>query len=169
MPPQEPTSLVELAKMADVPPVILQELQKLYPDSQVICVGDMPPDSLPAGVTAMLEEIEKKHARSLVEGRCLDCDKQMPNYPTTADAMDTFKPETGWTWFENNGTICAWQCPDCDAKDKEETVDLGGDDDDDVDPEDTALWIPAYERQTEEEEDVVQGCTNRQDEATGTA
>jgi hypothetical protein len=126
----------------------------------------MPPDALPEGVAEMLQRIEERHARSLVEGRCLDCDKQMPNYPTTAAGMETFQPEKGWTWFENNGEICAWQCPDCDAKDEAETVDLGGDDEDD-DPDDTALWIPAHERQTEEDKDVVQGCTDRPDEAAG--
>jgi hypothetical protein len=151
--PNDDLMLMQLAKMDNVPPGVLEELQKRHPRSQVICVGDVPPESLPADVTTILKEIEKKHARSLVEGRCLDCDKQMPNYPTTADAMDTFKPETGWTWFENNGTICAWQCPDCDVQDKEETVDL---DDDDVDPEDTDLWIPAHECQTEKEKDITQ-------------
>lgn len=143
--PNDDLSVVKLAKMAEMPPEILEELQKRHPGMQVICVGDMPQSALPPEISDMVLNVEKMHARSLGEGRCIDCDKQMSNYPTTAEAMEIFQPEKGWTWFENDGVIAAWQCPDCD--DQESTVVLGVDEDDDADPEDTALWTPAHERQ----------------------
>jgi hypothetical protein len=153
MPPSDdltpvPIPLVPLAKAENLPPVILEEFQKRFPGMQIICAGDVPLDSLPPGMEQMLAQIEAKHERSLCEGRCLDCDKQMANYPTKPEEMDTFKPEENWTWFTgNDGEVVAWQCPDCDAKEKAESVVLDSDDDDD--PEDTDLWTPAHERPSE--------------------
>lgn len=137
LPNDEP--LMPLAKAEALPPELLAAMQEKFPGMQIICAGDVPNMALPPGLIADLEELERQHARSLGEGRCLDCDCQMPDYPATGEAMETFKPAEGWTWFTNTATgdIVAWQCPDCDARDQQE--------DEDGDPDDTELYIPGPE------------------------
>ena len=67
-----------------------------------------------------MEELNKQHMESLVNGTCIDCQAQMPNYPPEEKG---WQPAEGWTWFsQGSGSkeeIVAWQCPECDKKEED--------------------------------------------------
>ena len=95
---------------------------EMYPGFKVVCVGDSQGE-LPPHLAEVVEAIEAKHVQSLLIGTCLDCGKQMPDYPKrTEDMSDNWKPAEGWRWFTDmaTGEISAWQCPECDQAEEPE-------------------------------------------------
>ncbi len=112
----------------DVSPELMAAIEANFPGMKVVCAGDQPADQpLPADVQEMLDELEKRHKESIVNGTCIDCGAQMPNYTPEEFDKDDWKPAKGWSWFTDGESedrhIVAWQCPKCDAtEDKKEVV-----------------------------------------------
>lgn len=105
----------------DVDPDVLKGLEDKFPGMKILCIGDYPPETIPDEVKRVLKTLQEKHERSLALGVCIDCGKQMPNYPTPESGVsEEWEPSDGWTFFsqgegENEQIVC-WQCPKCDAK-----------------------------------------------------
>lgn len=97
----------------DVPPELLEQFEKMANEAgfKVICAGDIPGE-LPPEIQEAMNVLQKRHDDSMMNGTCLDCGANMPNYPPD---NDDWEPAEGWTWFTSNDSIIAWQCPDCDA------------------------------------------------------
>ena len=107
----------------DIPMEVMQGfeamLQEQYPGFKVVCAGDLPEGQVSEEVAESLKELEDHYRRSLVEGKCVDCGKQMENFPPDDD---DWEPPRGWGWFTDFGTGSpqAWQCPECDKAEREE-------------------------------------------------
>ena len=58
--------------------------------------------------------------QAFADGRCMDCDKQMPGWPGKDGPPD--KLPDGWAYFTDmKDEPMGWLCPDCDAADEAES------------------------------------------------
>ncbi len=92
---------------------IVTHLQAMYPGMTVQFAGDKPNPELDEKLNRLNEYFDRK----LAEGRCLDCDRQMENWPGVENMPDDWKPPKGWGTFHQVGSdeMTGWQCPECDA------------------------------------------------------
>lgn len=119
-------NLIKPAHRDDIPLEAMQAFEAAmadqFPGFKVVCVGDIPGE-LPPEIQEKLEAIQILHARSFVEGRCIDCGRQMANPPPDASddaAWDAWQPDEGWLHFTNGaGEVTAFQCPECDSREKD--------------------------------------------------
>lgn len=90
---------------------VTAKLQEMFPGMKVVFAGDEP--DIPEDVKRAALEIEAHMHKTLMEGQCTDCGKQMPNFPPDSD---DWEPAEGWCCFSGpDGEIAAWQCPECDV------------------------------------------------------
>lgn len=102
----------------DIPMELMQQIEAQFPGMKVVCAGDEPAGALPEGLLEAAESLHRKHLLLLVEGRCLDCNEQMPGFPPTD--WDAWQLPDGWRYFtDENKQPMAFQCPACDAKEGE--------------------------------------------------
>jgi hypothetical protein len=100
---------------------VMKEIESAFatshPGVKVICAGD---HEIPDDVKKAMDALQAKMDRSFFEGRCIDCDAQMPNWPPPEDdaEFEKWNIATGWKHFKDltNGDITGFQCPACDAK-----------------------------------------------------
>ena len=101
----------------DVPPELLEELQRRFPGFKIVCVGDKPTNDPRDEGDEAFERLQAAMDKSLCEGLCLDCGKQMPGFPQTDEDWDEFQPPKGWRDYKGfDGEPSHWQCPECDQR-----------------------------------------------------
>ncbi len=106
----------------DVPMEVMEEFEKFvqgrFPGMRVTCAGDQPGE-LPPEVQEHMNAIEQLFKDSMLNGTCLDCGAQMPDYNPLDD---NWEPHVDWHYFKNtsDNTPMGWQCPDCDAAERED-------------------------------------------------
>lgn len=109
---------------------IIQQLKEAEPGMELVFAGDVPPDQLPEEVKLAIEYINTQYQTSREEGRCVDCGGQMPGWPDEVIDVEkrTFNLPAGWQTFEMSGNeelgVAAFQCPDCDLKERQEDDDV---------------------------------------------
>ncbi len=107
----------------DLSPELLQNLEELFPGMKIVCAGDLPDDKLPAEVLEQLAKIKENNLQSMAKGLCIDCGAKMPGYPELGEETpNDWSPAPGWTWFEEDGEMCAWQCPACNKAETPKTT-----------------------------------------------
>lgn len=109
----------------DLPPELLEMLEKKFPGMKIVCAGDIPEGQMPEGLVAKIEAIKMAHAQSVVDGTCIDCGKKMPGYPADdEDFPEGWQKADGWLCFTDisSGEPSGWQCPECDAKERDDGV-----------------------------------------------
>jgi hypothetical protein len=97
---------------------IEEAFKSIFPGVKVVFAGDMPEGSIPEEVLAQMRAIEERSARSLAEGRCFDCDKQIPGPwpPSQNDDGGATLPE-GWSYYSNAGDGGGMLiCPECEQE-----------------------------------------------------
>lgn len=105
----------------DVPMEVMEEFEKYikekFPGAKVTCAGDQPGE-LPPEVQEHMQAIEQLFQDSMLNGTCLDCGAQMPGYNPLED---DWEPHPSWHYFKNtsDNTPMGWQCPACDAEERE--------------------------------------------------
>src|SRR5947199_924463 len=80
----------------DVAEEMVKKLQELHPGFKVVFAGDQPGGVTPE-LQAELDALLEAQQRAFADGRCMDCDKQMPGWPWKDGAPDQL-PE-GWAYF----------------------------------------------------------------------
>lgn len=117
------TNDIDLVRRDDLPNEVIEEMQKMFPGMEIVCAGDVPSGSMPAGMQDAIDEMNKRFEHSIVNGTCLDCGVAMPGYPTenTEEEWDNFQLPAGWSFFtDNSDNPQGYQCPECDAKERDE-------------------------------------------------
>ena len=98
-----------------------------FPDMKIVFAGDQPEDELPERMKEQLILLQEKHDKSLCNGTCIDCNKEMENWPPPEDdkELDNWAPSEGWNWFTqpNSEIPMCWICPECDAINEADGVD----------------------------------------------
>ena len=98
----------------DVAESIVADLQAMYPGYTVQFAGDSGNPKAAEAAKQLGDEL----AKLLVEGRCMDCGRQMEGWPG-AEMADDWRPNEGWCHFSDyNDELMGWQCPECDVDDK---------------------------------------------------
>ena len=70
---------------------------------------------------AARREMDVKFEKSKMFGLCIDCDEQMPTYPSVdVPFPEDWHPYEGWGWFAADAVggeqyFMGWQCPACHA------------------------------------------------------
>ncbi len=101
----------------DIPPEVIEEMERRFPGMKIVCVGDRPVGSDPSEADEAIGKLEQDMARSLCEGVCLNCGKQMPGFPQCEEDWDAWQPPKGWGWIEDSdGNPMHWECPECHKK-----------------------------------------------------
>ena len=103
----------------DVAEEMVKKLQELHPGCKIVFMGDQP-GGVPPEMQADLDQFAQAQERAFAEGRCMDCDKPMPGWPSQGGAPDQL-PD-GWTYFTDlKDQPMGWLCPECDAADVAES------------------------------------------------
>jgi hypothetical protein len=115
---------MDFAHRDDLDPEVLHALQQAAGDRKIACLGDIPPEEIPAGVLDAWQKFEEERQQKFLVGQCCDCDTVMPNYPVAVEKEDSWiltfpegwQPADGWAWITGeNDEIAFWQCPACDS------------------------------------------------------
>lgn len=101
----------------DVVEDLEKKLQELYPGYKVVFAGDQP-GGPPLELNDAYKAFQKMADKSLLNGTCIDCGKQMPDYDPQREDWDK---APGWSYYTNtgNGEFMGWQCPECDAEEQD--------------------------------------------------
>ena len=71
----------------DVAEEMVKKLQELHPGCKIVFMGDQP-GGVPPEMQADLDQFAQAQERAFAEGRCMDCEKPMPGWPSQGGAPD---------------------------------------------------------------------------------
>jgi hypothetical protein len=111
----------DLIHRDDIPMDAMEEIEWMFPNAKVVCIGDQPEGTVPPEVQKAIAALTAKFEDSLRKGLCVDCGVQMPGYPP--NDWDAWTLPDGWQLFTGTrGEPQAFQCPVCDEKETDSVV-----------------------------------------------
>lgn len=105
----------------DVDMDVMSEIESLFaealPGFKVVCAGDLP-DGHPMQENSDL--LMAAMAKRFVEGRCLDCDAVIEDFPKSEENWESWEKPKDWAClYDTSDEPMGWLCPTCDAENGE--------------------------------------------------
>lgn len=101
----------------------VKHLKEKYPGFKIVVTDGVPDEDVPEELREMLDatllETRRHCLKSLMYGRCLDCNEQMPGYVDYMEILSDddcvpFAPSEGWQpVYDLDQSLMGWQCPAC--------------------------------------------------------